>query len=275
MENKNNRDFIGGKAVSIERLQENGFLVPQTRCLDTGFFIKYLKSNHILQEILGLCELIDLNNCSEMSRILKEKILEGEIDYKSEEIIKQKIWEINNTFLAVRSSSVFEDSCRGSFAGMYDSFLNIPNNIEDVILSVKKCWASLFNERAIVYKLSKGMMVFDQMAVILQEMIEPKYASVVYTVHPYQKDCMLIEIVSGLGESLVEGRVTPNHYIINRNTFKIMDDGQRETKIHLNLLKEISKNCLAIEKLFGFPQDIELCISEENVYYLQARPVNF
>lgn len=268
------KKYLGGKAEAIIKLNKWGYLIPQTTILETEYFVRFLEVNNLTHEIIQLCKSIDKDNFNEISHKIRMKIMNGRVDSQSYELIKKKLSKIHYDLLAIRSSSINEDSYTNSFAGIHDSYLNVPNKIDTATVFIKKCWASLFNDRAVAYKLYKGLSIFDKMAVILQEMVEAQYSGVVYTVHPVFSDYILVEMLSGIGSNLVEGKITPYHYIINKRNFSINTIKQQKMIVYKKVLIDISRRCSEMEKLFEGPQDIEFCISKGNVYYLQSRPLN-
>lgn len=274
LQDKEVKKYLGGKAGVIMELNKWGYSIPQTSILGTGYFIKFLEVNNLMNEIVQLCKSMDKDNFELVSQKIRMKIINGRIDGESLELIKKKIAEINYGLLVIRSSSVNEDSHSNSFAGMHDSYLNIPNEIEIVIEYIKKCWASLFNDRAVAYKLYRNIGIFDKMAVILQEMIEAQYSGVVYTVHPIFSDCILMEMLPGLGSNLVEGKINPYRYIINKKNFSIKNIKQQKIIVDRKILTDTVKKCSEMERIFGCPQDIEFCVNKEMVYFLQSRPLN-
>jgi len=202
--------------------------------------------------------------------------------------------------VAVRSSATAEDLSGASFAGQQDTYLNVSG--KDLTGSVQKCWSSLFTSRAIFYREKQG---FDHnkvsMAVIVQKMIDADKAGVMFTVNPvtYEEGQIIIEAVWGLGEGIVSGTITPDHYVLDKNTGKTVSaavaskrimfardettgktiemkvpqekvDAEILTENEIRRLTELAKK---VEQHYGKPQDIEWAIEGENIYLLQSRPV--
>ena len=120
--------------------------------------------------------------------------------------------------VAVRSSAVAEDSGEASFAGQQETYLHV-RGADSVAASVRDCWASFFSERALFYRGQKGSLDDLEMAVVVQRMVEPDVAGILFTVDPVQRrrDRMVVEAVFGLGETAVSGSVTPDNYVIARD----------------------------------------------------------
>jgi pyruvate,water dikinase len=176
--------------------------------------------------------------------------------------------------VAVRSSACVEDSETASFAGQQDSFLNVSGAAE-VCARVVECWASFFSERALFYRGRKGMLGDLGMAVVVQRMVDAEKAGVLFTVDPVQRrrDQMIVEAIHGLGERVVSGEVTPDHYVLDRAGNVKRDrtpNGGVLEREELELLAGLGRE---LEKRFGQPQDIEWAIENDRVFLLQSRPV--
>lgn len=202
--------------------------------------------------------------------------------------------------VAVRSSATAEDLAGASFAGQQETFLNVVG-AEDLLGAVRRCWSSLFTAQAIFYRRQKG---FDHaqvsMAVVVQKMINAEKSGVIFTVDPVLRNHfqMIVEAVWGLGEGIVSGRITPDHYKVDRENYEIIFSFVPEKPIMItreagggvvtqNVAPErVSAQILApeeiqqlvdlgnrVEEHFGCPQDIEWSIEDGQVYLLQSRPI--
>jgi pyruvate,water dikinase len=176
--------------------------------------------------------------------------------------------------VAVRSSAAAEDSETASYAGQQETFLNV-SGADEVCVRVVECWASFFSERAVFYRQRKGSLDDLGMAVVVQRMIDPEKSGVLFTVEPVQRrrDRMLVEAIFGLGEQVVSGHATPDHYIVDRS-----GEPKRERLVNGGVLSGDELALLAtlgrsLEEHFGCPQDIEWAIASGDVYLLQSRPV--
>lgn len=172
--------------------------------------------------------------------------------------------------VAVRSSATAEDSRNSSFAGQFKTFLDI-NSEKELFAAIEKCWNSLNSKNVQAYLKNKNIKNV-KMAIIVQKMVNVDYGGVVFTIDPIEKKNILIEVVEGSGEKLVAGEVTPNTYHVDRKDFSII---QKEATVEFdeNLLIDISKTALKIEKLFNYPQDIEFCLKDRELFILQSRPI--
>lgn len=202
------------------------------------------------------------------------------------------------TMVAVRSSAVAEDSEAASFAGQLETYLNVCG-AGDAWEQVRKCWASFFSERALFYRARKGSLSDLAIAVVVQRQLQPEKAGVMFTIDPVRqrRDQMIVEAVWGLGEALVSGQVTPDHYVVardgtvkrarvavqhmavlprpgggtheqaldpERGASRVLDDGE---------LRELTAMGTRLQEHFGAPQDVEWAFERGNLYVLQSRPV--
>ncbi len=172
-----------------------------------------------------------------------------------------KMGQFNSKFVMVRSSAVGEDGADHSFAGQLDSYKS-ENNIDSVMENLKKCWASLDNNRAAVYQ-QTNQTTLGGIAVIIQEMIEPDYAGVLFTSAPNGEDKALLEYVEGHAEKLVQGEVTPKTLYLDA-----------ETGVQPVNVKSLLKLSTDILKIYNqVPQDIEWAEKSGVVYIVQSRPI--
>jgi len=178
--------------------------------------------------------------------------------------------------VAVRSSAVFEDSDQASYAGQLSSILNV-EGFDQIVVAVEECWHSIFGQRVKTYsKLHNDGIDRLRMAVIVQEQVFPKAAGVMFTAHPItgNPEHTVIEAVSGIGNKLVDGVGTPNHWVIDRNSrevieshiFNYVDVSEAE-------LKALHDLGIKVQTLFGKPQDIEWALKDGKPLVLQCRPI--
>lgn len=176
--------------------------------------------------------------------------------------------------VAVRSSACAEDSETASYAGQQETYLNVSSG-DAICARVIDCWASFFSERALFYRSHKGSLSDLGMAVVVQKMVDPVKSGVMFTADPVnrRRDRMVIEAVFGLGEQVVSGEVTPDHYVVDHaGTIK------REHIVNTRVLeqeeiRQLVKLGKELAKRFGAPQDIEWAIADGNIYLLQSRPI--
>ena len=183
-----------------------------------------------------------------------------------------------DSLFAVRSAAMGEDDVDASHAGQFETILNVKQ--ADIGREIFACMASWWNDRATAYRKSKGLHSDGpRMSVIVQRMVAAEFAGVLFTRHPFDgtKDVMLVEAVSGLGEKLVSGTVTPSLYEIDRNSGAVVSKtgldakhGGRLSAPHIAQLFSVAKE---IEEEFGQGQDVEWAIEDDRLFVLQCRPI--
>ena len=176
--------------------------------------------------------------------------------------------------VAVRSSATAEDSEAASFAGQQETYLNV-EGADGVCDRVVECWASFFSERALFYRGHKGSLQDLGMAVVVQRMVDADKAGVLFTVDPVQRrrDQMLIEGVRGLGEQVVSGEVTPDHYVTDRAGKAKRSNLPNGGVLDEAELRDLAELGIRLEQHFGAPQDVEWAIARGQIFLLQSRPV--
>ncbi len=199
---------------------------------------------------------------------------------------------------AVRSSATAEDLPTASFAGQQDTYLNIIGK-EAILKHISKCWASLFTERAVIYRMQNG---FDHrkvyMSVVVQKMVFPQAAGILFTADPVTSNRKVLSIDAsfGLGEAMVSGLVNADNYkvyngrIIDKKIstkklaiYALKDGGTKEQEIDPEKqnqqaltdeqILQLEETGRKIEEHFGQPQDIEWCLADEKFYIVQSRPI--
>ncbi len=186
----------------------------------------------------------------------------------------QAAYERLGGLVAVRSSACAEDSEAASYAGQQETFLNVSGATE-VIGQLVECWASFFSERALFYRRRKGSLDDLRMAVVVQKMVEPDKSGVLFTADPVQRrsDRMVVEAVFGVGEQVVSGNVTPDHYVLDRAGAVMRNHLVHGGVLEAEELEQLAAIGRRLEEQFGLPQDIEWAIAEGDLYLLQSRPV--
>lgn len=241
-------DLIGGKASSLARLCQQNFLVPEGFVITTEFFNFFSEENKPIefsnQHIKTINQYID--KCS------------------------------SHGLVAVRSSATVEDSNSQSYAGQFDSFLNVEK--DNVPEAVKKCWHSMHNVRAQRY--ARGKNTNLKMAVIVQKMIVPEVSGVAFSTHPVNgdKDSTVIEAVLGSNELLVQGTITPDLYIVGKN-FTILDkkiipqNENYQQKLSDDQIVEVARLVADVKEFFNVEVDVEWAIENGKLFILQSRPI--
>lgn len=295
--------LVGGKGLNLGELSSvQGLQVPEGFCVTTVGYEKAIEQNEELQTLLQQLTKLKMEEraqIGEMSKKIREVIMAVEIPTDVVEAVAHYLSRFGNEHAyAVRSSATAEDLPYASFAGQQDTYLNIIGE-EAILQHVRKCWASLFTERAVTYRMQNGF-EHNQVSicVVVQKMVFPEASGILFTADPITSNRKVLSIDAsfGLGEALVSGLVSADNYKVKEGeisetmiaTKKIaiyaVKEGGTETKQidpvqqKLQTLSEQQILQLAqigrqIEAYFGCPQDIEWCLVDDTIYIVQSRPI--
>jgi len=299
---------VGGKASSLGELYKANAPVPPFFVVTSDGFKEFINFNN-LHPLITRLETVrhDEAKMLQLLQDIRLRIMSADfppILGKEIQVAFQKIINSWQT-VAVRSSATLEDASEASFAGQYESFLGIRNTVQ-LFDAVRKCYASLFNDRAVIYRNRMNRNHTDvHMAIVVQSLVRARSAGVMFTVNPLNGDpsVTVIESSWGLGEAVVKGEVIPDSYVISKVTgevvkshssrnkpvkYEVLHDGTvvkvenppEATEVSLSnkeaeLLAEIGNE---MERYFGAPQDIEWvvdkrCKHPDNIFVVQSRPV--
>lgn len=253
-------EAAGGKGASLASMTGAGLPVPP------GFVV----SASVLSRSVNGAHLVEL--ATQQAHEEAQKLVRAAVAPREE--IVSAYEELGRGPVAVRSSACAEDSEAASFAGQQDTFLNVEGD-DAVVDRVIECWASFFSERAIFYRARKGSLEDLAMAVVVQRMVEPTSSGVLFTADPVRRrrDRMIVEAVRGLGEQVVSGEVTPDHYVVSRSgevKREVLPNGGVLTGRNLGDLVELGAR---LEEHFGRHQDVEWAIASDEIFLLQSRPI--
>ncbi|WP_327580447.1 PEP-utilizing enzyme [Nonomuraea sp. NBC_00507] len=173
--------------------------------------------------------------------------------------------------VAVRSSATAEDLPDASFAGQQDTYLNV-EGADALIDAVRRCWDSLYTERAVAYRATAGV-ADASMAVVVQRMIDPVVAGVLFTANPISgcRTEMVVDAAPGLGTAIVEGTVVPDHYVFGHQAPAVPNGDGCVGEEQLDELRDAGRR---LQEHFGSPQDIEWAIDADGtLWLLQSRPI--
>ena len=294
---------VGGKGANLGELNRiDTIQVPAGFCITTASYKKSIKNNQQLKELLKLLAELHLDEkdkISEISARICSTMEEGGMAKEVEKVIIETLSQFDEQqSFAVRSSATAEDLPDASFAGQHDTYLNIKGK-EEILKHVIKCWSSLFTERAIVYRIQNG---FDHrkvlLSVVVQEMVMSEVSGILFTADPLTSDRKTISIDAGfgLGEALVSGLIIPDTYKVREELIISKKIGSKNLEIkaakslgtveikreesgeEIQALTDEQVLYLAemgrkIEAHFGYPQDIEWCLVDEEFYIVQSRPL--
>lgn len=274
---KYSSDSLGSKGENLQTLIDWGYHVPLTYCLMTSAYHEFIRRNN-LREFIDDTLSFGPDSASEKAEIIKSEMMDGEVP---EEIIGELsgngIYGEDDRLWAIRSSSNYEDLLFASFAGLYETFLNVQGK-HKIEKAIKKCWASLWNEKAISYRDKYNLNHRDAaMAIVIQSMVDAEYSGVIFTRDPksINENEMIIEYCSGFGDDLVSGRTIPNFCRINRSSKRIIySEGEKYKRLEDERVIDICRLASNIEKEFGSPQDIEWTFDGQEFFILQARPIS-
>jgi len=297
---KSHLPLVGGKGANLGELYGK-FAIPEGYCVTIHAFNDALDNVKAkIDERLATIDVEQTEELQKASEEIKALIKQTPIPKKIINEIKQEQEKMDD-FVAVRSSATAEDLPTASFAGQQDTYLNVKSTPE-VIEAVQNCWASLYNTRAIYYRVKKNFRHEDvALGIVVQKMVDAAVAGVAFTVNPINHDQnkMVIEGAYGLGESVVSGSVTPDTHIvqkaplktlkthIGRQKFALYQDSNggnkkvalseeegSKRKLSDEQVLEIARTIIEIEKHYGTPQDVEWAIDKEGkVFILQSRPI--
>ncbi|APB82207.1 phosphoenolpyruvate synthase [Bacillus amyloliquefaciens] len=295
--------LVGGKGLHLGELSKiQGIQVPEGFCVTTAGYQKAIEQNETLQALLDQLTMLKAENrdqIGEVSKKIRQTIMEAEIP---SDVVKAVACHLSRFgeehAYAVRSSATAEDLPHASFAGQQDTYLNI-TGVDAILQHISKCWASLFTDRAVIYRMQNG---FDHsqvyLSVIIQRMVFPQASGILFTADPMTGNRKLLSIDAGfgLGEALVSGLVSADCYKVQDG--KIVDkrietkkkavyerrEGGTETReIDLGQQKiqtltdeqilQLARIGRQIEAHFGQPQDIEWCLDRDTFYIVQSRPI--
>lgn len=280
-----NYDCAGGKGANLAAvLKETSFEVPPGFVISTRAFNHHMESNSlrrkidvILSEAL-LCRHTEFfRQCHEMSEMVLQSEIPAEILQGIRDGVK-RLTEIygSDAVFAVRSSAWAEDG-DSSFAGQYESELNVP--AEEVPQAYLKVLASKYSTRAVTYRILQGLSDSSTpMAVLVMPMISARAAGVAYScdVGEHGEEHVSIHSVPGLGNSLVDGSRTPGTCLFTRDNKPFFRDCKGCPGVEVDVLSEVAAISLELEKYFGSPQDVEWAVDDNRrIFVLQSRPFYF
>src|SRR3989344_4844688 len=323
---KNDIGLVGGKGANLGEMLHGNFPIPYGFVVTSQAYFYALDYNDLRKEIQNYISYINFDNPSELhdgAEAIRRLIHSAEVPkdlmntifhyyhhvaereaklYKKsgrEQVFKHMRSAFKSPLVAVRSSATAEDLPDASFAGQQETFLNVEGE-HNLIEKVKECWASLFTERATYYRHNQK---FDHMkvglAAVVQRMVQSQRSGIAFSIDPVTNDksTITIEAIYGLGEYIVGGRVTPDHYEVSKKDFTIVKKEIAHQKIKLvkqgtenkelrvdsetgkkqklkdNEIIKLAKLVAGIENHYYFPQDIEWAFEEGQMFIVQSRPI--
>jgi pyruvate,water dikinase len=300
--NRNSVAEAGGKGAQLGEMTRVKMPVPPGFVILSSTFERYLEETDLVVEINSLLKGVNLNDINSVDRVsntIRDLIHNFVVP---EDIAKEVLIsfdKLKEKYVAVRSSATAEDSSIASWAGELETYLYVTRT--DLMDIVRKCWSSLFTPRAIFYRFEKKLhKTRVSVGVVVQKMINSELSGVAFTAHPVtnDRDQMVIEAGYGQGEAIVSGQITPDTYVIDKKERAIIDINvseqkqmivqngakgtkkapvpvilRRKQKLTGKQIDKLVTICMAIEKHYHQPQDIEWAIEKNKIYITQSRPI--
>jgi pyruvate,water dikinase len=300
------RSIVGGKASGLGELVRTGLPIPPGFVVTTEAYEVFTAVPSLAQVIETSLARIDTAHpeiVEAASRDIREAFEKTEFPEGLRKEITRAYEAYVRThhvrFSAVRSSATAEDLEGASFAGLQDTYLNVTGT-DAILTMIRRCWSSVFTPRVMVYRVRKG---FDhaevRLAVLVQKMVDADVSGVVFTRDPNTgENHMIIEAGWGLGEAIVGGEVTPDHYVIDGPTQKIIQKQLSEQRVRIvraegggnrhedvpakernvqklsdERIRSLASLARRIESHYRRPMDVEWCADRQGLYIVQARPV--
>ncbi|QHW29772.1 phosphoenolpyruvate synthase [Paenibacillus rhizovicinus] len=295
--------LVGGKGLKLGELSKlEGIRVPEGFCVTTVGYRRAIEGNEsylALVDRLSKLQSEDRDQISGICGEIRQLITEAAIPADVVKSVTRYLSELGvEHAYAVRSSATAEDLPHASFAGQQDTYLNIIGT-EAILKHISKCWASLYTDRAVIYRMQNG---YDHslvhVSVVVQRMVFPHASGIMFTADPVTSNRKLLSIDAsyGLGEALVSGLVSADCYqvqegeIVNKRiaakkiaiygrkeggteTKQLDPDQQTAQTLTEQQILRLARLGRQIEAYFGTPQDIEWCLAEDTFYMVQSRPI--
>ena len=300
---------VGGKGANLGEMTRAGLPVPPGFVVTVHAYRRFYEASGLAAEIssrIARLELDDPDRLRTAAEEIQALIRKAPVPEAVRAAITKAYDDLDHRepeaqgFVSVRSSATVEDSAQFSFAGMFESYLNV-HGPDDLLRRVRDCWASAFGARVLFYRLKQGLPAEFPIGVVVQRMINSEKSGVMFTVNPASNDPsrLVIEAAFGLGEVVVGGQVTPDHYEMDkaalavvargiaRKEFLLTRDAQSGTNVRVPLdevrgnapvltdaeIRSVAELGLRDEAHYGVPQDIEFAIEGGRLYIVQTRPV--
>jgi pyruvate,water dikinase len=325
---KDDVGLVGGKGANLGEMTNAHLPIPYGFIVTSNAYFNFVKEANLQEKIKQTLAIVNFDNPHELAQasthaqelILKSEMPESlakeiieyyeEMPLKEEKyfnasvnMVKEGAKRLKSAFkpplVAVRSSATAEDLPTASFAGQQETYLNVMGEAH-LLTKVRECWASLFTQRAIYYRHQQGFDHFKVgLAAVIQRMVQSDKSGIAFSIDPVtnDKNKMVIEAIYGLGEYIVQGKVTPDHYEVDKRSFvllkkemkyqnlKYIKSGTKNIEVKLNKKEgsepklsddEIIKIAILvkdIENHYYFPQDIEWAIEGDRAFIVQSRPI--
>lgn len=294
---------VGGKGANLGEMTQAGFPVPGGFVVTSSAYVHMIEENQLQDKIRAVLKGLDVEDPDALNRASRQvqQIIERSPFPKDieEQVFKAYDKLGKDPLVAVRSSATAEDLPQASFAGQQETYLNVRGDAS-LLVHIRRAWASLFEPRAIYYRVQQGFDHFKvALAVPVQIMVQSDVSGIMFSINPVTNDKskIIVEAIWGLGEKIVQGAITPDHYEVDKNTFDIVEarsihqdiemvrngDGnidrkvpksrQDKRKLTDKQIIEIAKLGKKLQQHYFFPQDSEWAMSDGKMYIVQTRPI--
>ena len=284
---KNDLAIAGGKGANLGELIQAGFDIPPGYVITTVAYDQFLHEHNLrdrLSDLLGTLNFDNPELLQQVSQTIRDLFQRTPIPEQIRDETLRAYRRLSSDAVAVRSSATAEDLPEAAFAGQQETFLNIVGE-KELLEAVRACWASLWSERAILYRARQKIdQTTVKLAVIVQTMVPAEVAGVMFTANPVSgaRDELIIDANPGLGEAVVSGIVTPDHFTVHKPSRRIKQQqlGKREVVIRTKVgggteqilatqettnsaaltipaIRQLSRLGIEIERHYGVPQDVE------------------
>ena len=298
----------GGKGANLGEMAAAGLPVPDGFVVTVAAFSEFLAASGIEARVNELMEQLNVEDTAALqstATAIRELVLGAQVPDLVREAVVAAYAQVATSesgqppFVAVRSSATVEDSTEFSFAGMFESFLNVHGE-EGLLSSIRQCWASAFGARVLYYRAKQQVPGEALIAVVVQKMVNSEKAGVLFTMNPATNDAsvVVIEAAFGLGEVVVAGQVTPDRYEVDKRTGRLrmsqighkefrlqraasgeneridLDDAEADAAVlGADEITTLAQLAARLESHYGVPQDAEWAIESGVSYLVQTRPV--
>jgi pyruvate,water dikinase len=299
--------LVGGKGANLGEMTNAGIPVPPGFIVTATAYFDFIEKAGLSGRIKSLLDPVDVHDSKQLQETavkVQKLITDARMPAETAKAIEEAYVKMGRGLVAVRSSATAEDLPEASFAGQQSTFLNVQGD-KEVVVAVQGCWASLFEARAIFYRQEQGFEHFKVgIAVPVQRMVQSESSGVMFTIEPTSSDTtkITIEAVLGLGEMIVSGDVTPDHYEVTKKDLKIITkqikaqewklvkkagahgkadntkviltkEEQAQQKITDEDIIFLAKIGKTLEEHYNHPQDVEWAKEGGKIYIVQTRPV--
>ncbi|WP_037176598.1 phosphoenolpyruvate synthase [Rhodococcus sp. UNC363MFTsu5.1] len=292
---------VGGKAANLGEMTRLKLAVPPGFVITTGAYLETMQESGIRSELYThrVPDAVEAQLLSDQAKRLRGIVLDAPLPDAVRHAITDAYHRLGDSIrVAVRSSAPAEDAADTSFAGIHDSYTNVSGD-DPVLDAVRRCWASLWSERALSYRAARGYGEEPSVAVVVQTMVPSDRSGVAFTADPRSgtREHIVIEAARGLGEVVVGGQVEPDTYTVDKDSGALVDmhlgaqafqihsdsvgesreeiapDVQRQRVLDDRTLRRVAELATVIEKSYDAPQDLEFAIAGDDLWVVQTRPI--